>query len=99
MSPKFWELARRAHHNVEIALWATLFAFGIFFTVFVLPKLPEIRAQNAIVRVQEINAENALLCEKLGIKRGADTYNQCLLDVGEFRLKAEKRAYDETAPW
>ena len=99
VSTKFWEIARRIHREVEVALWATLFAVGIFLTVFVLPKLPEIQAQNAIVRMQEISAENALLCERVGIKRGADTYNQCLLDVGEFRWKVEKRAYDETAPW
>src|SRR5262245_19070500 len=99
MSTKFWKIARRIHDSVESALWAMLFAFGVFLTIFVLPKLPEIQAQNAIVRVLEISAENTLLCEKLGFKRGADTHNQCLLDVGEFRWKVEKRTYDETAPW
>jgi hypothetical protein len=49
--------------------------------------------------VQEINAENAGLCEKLSIKHGSDRYNQCLLHVGEFRGKVEKRAYDEVSPW
>ena len=79
-------------------MWAMLFAFVIYFITFVLPKLPEIQAQNAIVRLVEIGAENELLCENLSIKRGTDTkYSQCLLDVGAFRSKVEKRIYDETA--
>jgi len=96
MSTKMQEIARRVHTNIEIAMWAMLFAFVIYFIIFVLPKLPEVQAQNARTRIEEIGAENASLCEKLGIKREANGYNQCLLDVGEFRWKVEKRAYDET---
>jgi len=99
MSRKFWEIAKRIQRNVEIALYATLFAFAIFLTIFVLPKLPELQAHREIVRVQEISAENAGLCEKLSIKRGSDGYNQCLLHVGDFRGKVERRAYDEVSPW
>jgi hypothetical protein len=95
MSPKIRVIASRVYDNIESALWAMLFAFVIYFITFVLPKLPEIQAQSARVRVEEIVAENASLCEKLSIKRGADKYNQCLLDVGEFRLKVEKRVYDD----
>jgi hypothetical protein len=72
-----------------------LFAFVVYFITFVLPKLPEIQAQQARVRAEEVDAENASLCEKLSIKRGTDKFNQCLLDVGEFRWKVEKRASDE----
>ena len=97
MSMKIREIASRVHTELETAMWAMLFAFVIYFITFVLPKLPEIQAQNAIVRVQEIGAENASLCEKQSIKRGTATYSQCLLDVGEFRSKVEKRIYDETA--
>ena len=96
MSPKVREIASRVHTNIEIALYATLFAFVVYFIIFVLPNLPEIQAQNARVRVEEIGAENASLCEKLSIKPGADGYNQCLLDVGEVRWKVEKRIYDES---
>ena len=99
MSTKFWEIAKRIHHNVEVALAATLFAFVMYLAVFIFPKMPEIQAQYARVRAQEISVENDLLCEKLSIKRGSDRYNQCLLDVGEFRGKVERRAYDEVSPW
>lgn len=95
MSMKIREIASRIHDNIEIAVWAMLFAFVIYFITFVVPKLPEIQAHNARVRVEEISAENASLCEKLSIKRGTDRHNQCLLDVGDFRWKVEKRIYDE----
>jgi hypothetical protein len=96
MSPKMREITRRVHTNIETAMWAMLFAFVIYFITFILPKLPETAAQRARVRVEEIGAENASLCEKLSIKWGTDGHNQCLLHVGEFRWKVEKRFSDET---
>jgi len=99
MSTKFLEVVRRIHHNVEVALWATLFAFVMYLFVFWLPRLPEIQAQNARIRVSEINAENASVCEKLNVKHGTEKYNECLLFVGEFRVKVQQRAYDEVSPW
>src|SRR5262249_59621754 len=99
MATKIWEIAGRIHRNLETALWAALFAFVIYLTIFVLPKMPEIQAEYARVRATEVSAENAWLCEKLSIKRGSDGYNQCLLDVGQFRWKVEQRAYAEIAPW
>ena len=94
---KMREIARRVHTNIESAVWATLIAFVIYFITFVLPKLPETQAHRARIRIEEIGKENTSLCEQLGIKRGADSYNQCLLDVGQFRWKVENRAYDEIA--
>jgi len=72
-----------------------LLAFVIYFITFILPNLPEIQAQSARVRIGEIDAENASVCEKMNIKQGTDQHNQCLLHVGEFRWKVQKRAYDE----
>ena len=99
MSTNFWDIVRRIHRNVELALCAALFAFVIFLTVFVFPKWPEIHAQSARIRAQEISDENVGLCDKLNINRGTDRHDKCLLDVGQFRWKVERRAYDEIAPW
>ena len=99
MSTKFLEVVRRIHHNVEVALGATLFAFVMYLFVFWLPHLPEIQAQYARIRVSEINAENAAFCEKLNIKHGTEKYNECLLFVGDFRMKVQQRTYDEVSPW
>ena len=94
MSPKTREIVSRVYDQVEVALWAILFAFVIYFIAFVLPDISETQAQRQIIRVQEIAAENEAFCEKLDLKRGTSKYNQCLLDIGQFRLKAEKRALD-----
>jgi len=88
------EVASRVYHHVEIALWAILLAFVIYFIAFEMPNVSETQAQREIIRVQEIAAENAAFCEKLDMKRGTDKYNQCLLDIGQFRLNAEKRVLD-----
>jgi hypothetical protein len=91
-----WEKVGRLYINVEVALWATLLAFVIYFIVFINPKMHEIWAQNERVRVQEIAAESSLYCEKFGMKVGTENYRQCLLDLGEFRMKVEQRIYDQS---
>jgi hypothetical protein len=94
-SSKARELVSRIYDNVEIALYAMAFAFVLYFVTFVLPKVPDMQAQWQRIRAEEIAAENASLCEKLDTKRGTEKYNQCLLDVGAFRMKVEKRIAEE----
>ena len=95
-SNKPWEAVSRVSDNAEVALWALLLTSVIFFFAFVVPKLPEISAQNVRIRAEEIATENAYYCEKLGMKAGTQKHSQCLLDLGEFRLKVEKRITDES---
>ncbi len=90
-----WEVVHRIYHNVEAALWTLLIIFLIYFFTFVVPKLPEVWARNERIRVQEIAAENDSYCAKLGMERGTEKYNQCLLVLSEFRSKVEKRIDDE----
>jgi hypothetical protein len=94
MSPKTREIVSRVYDHVEIALWAILFAFVVYFIVFTMPNVAETQAQRERIRVQEIAAENEAFCEKLDLRRGTTNYNQCLLDIGQFRLNAEKRVLD-----
>jgi hypothetical protein len=91
-----WEKVGRVYDSVEAALWATLLAFVLYFTFFIIPKLPEIRARNERARFQEIAAENELYCAKFGMKLGAENHNRCLLDLGEFRMNVEKQMRDES---
>jgi hypothetical protein len=96
-SSKNWgKVVGRVYDNVEAALWAAFLAFVIYFVAFTVPKMPEVRAQTERARVQEIAAENALYCEKFGMKVGTEKHKQCLLDLGEFRTKVEKRVYDQS---
>jgi hypothetical protein len=92
---RFWDLIGRVYDNVESALWALLIASVIFLLVFTLPRVPEIQAEMARIRAKDIAVENAYYCERLGLRAGTQTYSQCLLTLGDFRLKVEKRINEE----
>ena len=92
-----WEIINGFHDNPETYLWAVLVAFAIYAVVFVIPNSFDKQAQRQKIRIGEIADENASICEKLDIKRGADKHSQCLLDIGQFQLQVEKRIYDEFA--
>ena len=94
-SNRIWELVSRIYDNVETALWATLLAFVIYFVVFEVPNLPAYWAGVERVRAQEIAAENSHYCDMIGLKAGTQKHEQCVLYLGEFRLKVEKRIADE----
>src|SRR5262245_27466199 len=93
-SSKTREIVSRVYDHVEIALWAILLAFVIYFIVFTMPNVSETQAQRERIRVQENAAEDAAICEKLDIKRGTTKYDQCLLEIGQFRFNVEKRFVD-----
>jgi hypothetical protein len=92
---KLWYIVVRVYEDVETGLWALLITSVIFFIAFVVPRLPEIRAGIARTRAQEIAAENAKYCQELGMKAGTRMYSQCLLTLGDFRLKVEQRIEKE----
>ena len=94
-SNKVRELIGRVYGNVHAALWATLLAFVIYLGIFVIPILPSIQEQYQRVRAQEISDENALYCKKLNVKVGTAAFNECLLVLGDFRLKVEQRISSE----
>lgn len=88
------EIINRVSDHAEIALWAILLSFVIYFFVFIFPNISETQAQRERIRVQQNAAEHAAFCEKLDIKRGTTKYDQCALDIGQFRFNAEKRVLD-----
>ena len=94
-STQIWKTVGRVYDDVESALWAILLAFVIYFIAAIAPRLPEIRAENLKIRSDEISVENASYCEKLGMKDDAQKYRQCLLTLGDFRLKVEQRVDQE----
>ena len=87
---------RRIYDNAETALWATLLAFVIYFVVFEVPNLPAHWAGVERIRAQEIAAENSHYCDMIGLKAGTQKHEQCVLYLGEFRLKVEKRIINES---
>jgi hypothetical protein len=94
MSPKLREIASQVHDNIEIALWAIILSLTLYFIVFIMPNASRTQTEMQRIRMLEIGAEDAAFCEKLDMKRGTNKYNQCILDIGPFRLNAEKRVLD-----
>lgn len=88
---KVWKAVGRAYDNTEAALWALAITSMIYFLAFVMPQLPQIREAIARTRIEEIAAENAIYCEKLGNEVGTQAYSHCLLTLGDFRVKVEQR--------
>jgi hypothetical protein len=96
MNPnKIWESVSRTYDTVQIALWALALSGMTCLLVFGAPMLPGYWAQAAAVRTLEIATENNSYCKKLGMPAGSPKYEQCLLTLGEFRLKVEKRIATE----
>jgi hypothetical protein len=90
-----WKAIRVIYDYVDSALWALLVAVVIYMSVFVVPSVPKIRAEMERARAQEIAAENSYYCEKLGMQSGTQKYSECLFDLGELRLKVERRINEE----
>jgi len=88
---KIRDLVSRAYDQTEIALWSLGLSAIICFLAFGVPRLPEIAARAERIRAQEIAAEYAYYCENFGFKPRGQEYARCVLDLGEFRLKVEKR--------
>jgi hypothetical protein len=94
-SNKLLAVASRLYVDVEIGLWAALLAFVLFFAAVIAPAMPEARAHAELLRVQEIAAEHDYYCGKFGMPEGNPRHAQCVLDLGAFRAKIEKRFADE----
>jgi hypothetical protein len=92
MNPdKIWESVSRIYDKVEITLWVLILLGTICFFAYTVPNFLQIWARVEGIRAQAIAEENAFYCEKLGMMAATRKYEQCLLTLGEFRLKVEKR--------
>jgi hypothetical protein len=89
-------IVRRISYHVQMALWATLVGYVIFFLIFIVPNVPEAQSQAERLRAQEIAAEHKFYCQKWGIMERTHEYAICIHDLQEFREKVEKRILDET---
>ena len=94
MPAKLREIAGQVQNNIESALCAILFSLTIYFIAFIMPNASRTQTEMQRIRLLEIAAEEGKFCEKLDMKRGTDKYNQCLLNIGQFRLNAEKRVLE-----
>ncbi len=92
------KLVSNIYDTVHLALWSLLIAFVIFFCVFALPQLPQLRAKMEAERILRLQAENSAYCEKWGFALGTEKQQACILDLQELRAKIDQRASDEIFP-
>jgi hypothetical protein len=92
-SSKVRQLVHRVYDTIETGLWSILITSVVFIAVFVVPKIPAIKAQYEIIHAREIADENAFYCTELNMKMGTQPFAECLLLLGDFRVKTETRIY------
>ena len=85
----------KVYDNIELALWAILLAFTIWFAAFVAPNLPEATRSAASARAAMTAADNGAYCERWGMKRGTREHGLCVADLYELRRKIEQEFADE----
>lgn len=90
------KVVRAIYHEVHLALWATLIAFAICFAAFVLPKLPEIRANAERFQHQQIAAENETYCKRWHMGAGTVMHRECMWDLQHLRAKIADRLAEES---
>lgn len=88
-------IARSIYDTVNLALWAILVAFVVFFLAFIAPRLPEAAAKAERFRVQEITQENEGYCAKWQMGFGTKMHDQCVSDLQELRAKVQNRLADQ----
>ena len=81
----------RAYNEVELALWASLVAFVIFFCAFILPGMPAGIEKAQRERDREVAEENIAYCTKWGKESGTHEHVLCTIDLQELRANIQKR--------
>jgi hypothetical protein len=88
-------LVQSIYDTVNLALWAILAAFVVFFLAFIVPRLPEAAARAERLRIQEITQENEAYCAKWQMGLGTKMHDQCISDLQELRWKVQNRFADQ----
>lgn len=86
---------QKIYDEIHAALWAILLAFVLWFSVVVVPMLPELRARAEMLRDHEIATEQDMYCGKLGMGPKTTMYRQCISGLEEYRSKIQQRSADE----
>src|SRR4051812_19264632 len=85
----------KVYDNIELALWAILLAFTIWFAAFVAPTLPDAARTAASARAVETAQDNGAYCEEWGMRGGTREHGQCVADLYELRRNIEQAFADE----
>jgi hypothetical protein len=89
-------LIQKIYDDVHAALWAILVAFVLWFSVVVVPTLPQMHARAEMLRDHEIAAEQDAVCGKLGMGPQTAMYRNCISNLEEYRAAMQRRITDES---
>ena len=85
------KLIGRVYDEINIALWAGLLSFLLFFSIVLLPQLKEGRSAYEARLAGEISSESDFYCRRFMFAPGTNAYRSCLDDLGRLRTSVEKR--------
>ena len=91
MPTRWLPLLQRIHHEINIALWASLTAMLIMFVIFVAPNIKEAQAKQQSVFHAEVSAENDHYCRRWRFRAGTNDYRSCLDDLWQLRKSIAER--------
>lgn len=98
-SQEIMPFLQRSYDIIHSALWSVGTAIFLYFVFIVAPTIPAAQGRAVRIRDREIAAENEHYCAKWGIGSGTAKNDQCLLDLGELRMKIEERVAEESEPF
>lgn len=84
-------LIQKIYDDVHAALWAILVAFVLWFSVVVVPTLPQIHARAEMLHDHEIATEQDVVCGKLGMGLQTTMYRNCISNLEEYRAAMQRR--------
>lgn len=89
-------LIQKIYDEVHAALWAMLVAFVLWFSVVVVPMLPQIHARAKILQDHEVATEQDVYCGNLGMGPKTPMYRKCISSLEEYRAKIRQNIADES---
>jgi hypothetical protein len=85
------ETVRAIYDEINLALWAIAASLIICVVLFVLPKVPEMRARAELLRAQQVGEENEWYCARWHMGRMSPMHEQCIMDLQQLRTSIESR--------
>jgi len=80
--------------QIIVAALGAAVAVPIIYTII---NGPALRAEAERERVEQIDQENAIFCEKFGMMRGTSAFSTCANDLEGIRKRHEERIYQDLA--
>jgi hypothetical protein len=95
-SRRILETVRALYDEVNLALWSIAASLIICVVLFVLPKLPQMRAHAELLRAQQVGDENEWYCARWHMGPTSPSHERCIMDLQQLRTSIENRLAAES---